>query len=164
MDIVSKAKAIAIKEAEKLNLIIEEVEWVKENDYNILRIIADKDGGLDINDATNLNERISEVLDQEDFISDEYMLEVSSPGAERELKQDSEIAAAIDEYVHIDFINPIMITKDAKILDCEGYLSSVSKEDEKLLSVTVNIHIKGRIKKLEIERQNIKFIRKAIKF
>ena len=165
MDIVKRAKEIASIQAKNLNLIIEDVEWVKENGYNILRIIADKDGGLDINDATDLNNKISECLDNEDFISEEYMLEVSSPGAERELKKESDFFNSINEYVHVDFVNPIMITKDSKIIDCEGFLLSVTKDNnEEINNIIVSVNIKGRIKKLEIERKNIKFIRRAIKF
>ena len=82
MNYVDKVRTLAESEAKKIGLNIESVEWVFENEVYILRIIADKGDGLDIDDATALNEALSELLDKEDFIKEEYMLEVSSPGIE----------------------------------------------------------------------------------
>ena len=65
-EIEKRSLEIANSCAKKLNLEILEVEYVKENGSMVLRIIADKDydGGLDINDATLLNEAIGEELDR----------------------------------------------------------------------------------------------------
>lgn len=164
MNYVDKVRTLAESEAKKIGLNIESVEWVFENEVYILRIIADKGDGLDIDDATTLNEALSELLDKEDFIKEEYMLEVSSPGIERELQDDSDIKNNIGEYVHIDFKNEFGITKDSFINEIEGYIDSVQEEDEKISLLVLKINIKGRVKKIEIEKENIKFIRKAIKF
>lgn len=164
MNYVDKVRTLAENEAKKIGLNIESVEWVFENEVYILRIIADKGDGLDIDDATALNEALSKLLDKEDFIKEEYMLEVSSPGIERELKDDSDIKNNIGEYVHIDFKNKFGITKDSFINEIEGYIDSVQEEDKKISLLVLKINIKGRVKKIEIEKENIKFIRKAIKF
>lgn len=164
MNYVDKVRTLAENEVKKIGLNIESVEWVFENEVYILRIIADKGDGLDIDDATTLNEALSELLDKEDFIKEEYMLEVSSPGIERELKDDSDIKNNIGEYVHIDFKNKFGITKDSFINEIEGYIDSVQEEDKKISLLVLKINIKGRVKKIEIEKENIKFIRKAIKF
>ena len=164
MNYVDKVKTLAEEKASKLGLTIESVEWVFENGVYILRIIADKDNGLDIDDATALNEAMSDALDKENFIEEEYMLEVSSPGIERELKNDNDIKKSIGEYVHIDFINKFGITKDSYLAEIEGFIDSVLERDEKIATLVLRINIKGRVKKIEIEKENIKFIRKAIKF
>ena len=164
MNYVDKVKTLAEEKASKLGLTIESVEWVFENGVYILRIIADKDNGLDIDDATALNEAMSDALDKENFIEEEYMLEVSSPGIERELKNDNDIKKNIGEYVHIDFINKFGITKDSYLTEIEGFIDSVLERDEKIAILVLRINIKGRVKKIEIEKENIKFIRKAIKF
>lgn len=164
MNYVDKVKTLAEEKSSKLGLTIESVEWVFENGVYILRIIADKDNGLDIDDATALNEAMSDALDKENFIEEEYMLEVSSPGIERELKNDNDIKKNIGEYVHIDFINKFGITKDSYLTEIEGFIDSVLERDEKIAILVLRINIKGRVKKIEIEKENIKFIRKAIKF
>ena len=157
---VLKTKALADKIAADLGLVIEDVEWVKESGVYILRILADKEEGIfDIDDATKLNEEISKKLDEEDYIEEEYMLEVSSVGAERELKCEKDMLKSINSYVHIDLNTPINIIKDIKIHDIEGTLLEVNDN-----SVVLSINLKGRIKKVIIEKENIKLIRKAIKF
>ena len=157
---VVKAKKIADEEALKLNLVIEDVDWVNESNNYILRIIASKENGVfDIDDCTKLNEAISLALDKDDFIKEEYMLEVSSEGAEKVLKSEDEIKKNISSYIHIDFNKPIEILKNIRIHDIEGYLKEVNEE-----SLVLNINLKGRLKDITIEKNNIKLIRKAIKF
>lgn len=157
--VVNQVKELAIEFANKLELEILEVEWVNEFGTNILRIIADAPGSLNIDQATALNEAISEALDRLDLIEDEYMLEVSSPGIERPLKTDEDIENSINEYVHIDFLNHFPITAKTKVLDVEGYLRSYSNN---VLEIEYNN--KGQIKKLSINKEEIKLIRLAIKF
>ena len=157
---VSKAKEIATLCAANLNLYIKKVEFVCESGVYILRIIASKkDGIFDIDDCTRLNEAISDELDKADFIEEEYMLEVSSPGAEEELESEEDIKENINSYIHIDLIKPIEIMKGINIHDIEGTLEEVNEED-----ILLKINLKGRIKKQKIEKDNIKLIRKAIKF
>ena len=157
---VSKAKEIATSCAANLNLYIKKVEFVCESGVYILRIIADKkDGIFDIDDCTKLNEAISAELDKADFIEEEYMLEVSSPGAEEELESEEEIKDNINSYIHIDFNKPIEIMKGINIHDIEGTLIEVNEDN-----IVLSINLKGRIKKQTIAKENIKLIRKAIKF
>ena len=158
-NILNKVKELAVKEASKLDLEILEVEWVNEYGTNILRIIADSKETLDIDQATALNEAISLGLDELDMIDDEYMLEVSSPGIEKELKNDDDITYNIDNYVHIDFLTHYPITAKTKVLDLEGYLRNYSNN---VLEIEYNN--KGQIKKLSINKEDIKLIRLAIKF
>jgi len=51
----------------------------------IVRVYIDKEGGVTIEDCTNVSRRMEEVLDADDFIPGKYVLEVSSPGIERDL-------------------------------------------------------------------------------
>ena len=51
----------------------------------VVRIFIDKEGGVTLDDCSNVSRGVEEVLDSEDFIPSRYVLEVSSPGIEREL-------------------------------------------------------------------------------
>ena len=93
---IEKTLKIANELASSLGLTIEDVEWVKEAGEFILRIIADSKEGLTIDQATELNNLISDRLDVENYIEEEYMLEVSSPGIERVLKNDEDIINSIN--------------------------------------------------------------------
>ena len=144
---VSKAKEIANTCAANLNLYIKKVEFVCESGVYILRIIANKkDGIFDIDDCTKLNEAISAELDKADFI-------------EEELESEEEIKENINSYIHIDLIKPIEIMKGINIHDIEGTMIEVNDDN-----IVLSINLKGRIKKQIVEKENIKLIRKAIKF
>ena len=51
----------------------------------VVRLYIDKEGGVTIDDCSSVSRAIEEVLDSEDVIPSKYVLEVSSPGIEREL-------------------------------------------------------------------------------
>ncbi len=157
--IINQVKILANEEAKKLNLEIINVEWVNEYGTNILRIIADSPNTLNIDEATSLNEAISEGLDELDLIEDEYMLEVSSPGIERELKTEEDIIKNINNYVHVDFLKHYSITQRTKVIELEGYLRNYSNN-----VIEIEYNNRGQIKKILINIDEIKLIRQAIKF
>ncbi len=67
---------------------IYDVEYVKEGSDWYLRAYIDKPEGVSIVDCENVSRAFSDKLDQEDFIPDAYILEVSSPGLGRALRKD----------------------------------------------------------------------------
>ena len=67
---------------------IYDVEYVKEGSDWYLRAYIDKPEGVNIIDCENVSRAFSDKLDEADFISDAYILEVSSPGLGRALKKD----------------------------------------------------------------------------
>lgn len=70
-----------------LQLELVDVEFVKEGQNWFLRVFIDSDKGVDIEECAKVSEALSEKLDEADPISQNYFLEVSSPGAERPLKK-----------------------------------------------------------------------------
>ena len=63
-----------------------DVEYVRERNW-YLRVFIDKQGGVDLEDCQAVSEKLSKILDEKDPISDNYLLEVSSPGLDRVLKK-----------------------------------------------------------------------------
>ena len=88
---MSKISELVTKLAEplaaELGLELWDVEYVREAGQWFLRVYVDKDGGVSINDCEALSKALDPVLDQADPIPDSYVFEVSSAGAERELKR-----------------------------------------------------------------------------
>ena len=68
-----------------------DTEYVREAGQWFLRLYLDKDGGVDILDCENVSRRVSDLLDEADPIEGSYIFEVSSAGAERQLKRPSDI-------------------------------------------------------------------------
>ncbi len=87
VDIVSDI-ATPLCEAENLELV--DVEFVKEGPHRFLRLIIDKEGGISLNDCEYVSRGLNEELDRLDPIEENYFLEVTSPGVERELKKDAD--------------------------------------------------------------------------
>ncbi len=64
-----------------------DVEYVKEAGTWYLRVLLDKEGGVDILDCEAISRKLSDLLDAADPIEGSYTLEVGSAGAERPLKR-----------------------------------------------------------------------------
>ena len=73
--------------AEAQGVEIWDVEYVKEAGQWFLRVYLDKDGGIGINDCEAFSRALDPILDEADPIPGSYVFEVSSAGAERELKR-----------------------------------------------------------------------------
>lgn len=67
-----------------------------------LRIFIDKDTGIDLNDCEKVNNEISDLLDEADYIKEQYFLEVSSPGVERILRKDKHLQENIGKEIEIN--------------------------------------------------------------
>lgn len=152
--IEEKALQIANSCAQKCNLKIILVEYVLENGIKILRVIADGENGLSLDECTKLNEMISEKLDEEDFIDEEYYLEVSSEGIEKELRNDEDIRKSIGKYVFIKTYEKINGLK-------EIYGDLISFENDEL---EINYMVKNIKKNIKINKNKICKIRLAVKF
>ena len=74
-------------------------EYVKEGSDYYLRVYADKEGGITIDDCVSISRALEEKLDKEDFIGDAYILEVSSPGLTRKLRTDRDFENSIGRLV-----------------------------------------------------------------
>ena len=84
----TEALLLPIMEANQFELV--DVEYVKEGSSWYLRAYIDKEGGISIDDCELVSRALSDLLDQEDFIEEAYILEVSSPGLLRPIKKDKD--------------------------------------------------------------------------
>ena len=86
-----------------------DVEYVKEAGNWYLRAYIDKEGGITLDDCELVNRAWSDIMDEQDFIPDAYILEVSSPGLGRQLKKDKDFKRSIDEEVAVKFSKAVNI-------------------------------------------------------
>lgn len=105
---MSKRETYEQKTEELLMPLMEEhqfelvdVEYVKEGGNWYLRAYIDKPGGINIDDCELISRALSDLLDEQDFIDEAYILEVSSPGLGRPLKKDKDFARSIGEEVEV---------------------------------------------------------------
>ena len=100
-DFEQRTEELLIPILEKYEFELVDVEYVKEAGTWYLRAYIDKPGGIAINDCEVVSRELSDLLDQKDFIDDSYILEVSSPGLGRPLKQERDFARSIGAEVEI---------------------------------------------------------------
>ncbi len=92
----------------ELGLELFDSEYVKEGADWYLRVYIDKpDAGVTIEDCEAVSQRLSQELDRVDPISDQYLLEVSSPGLERPLRSEQDIADNIGKLVQVATFAPV---------------------------------------------------------
>lgn len=107
--------------ADEQELVIWDVEYVREGGRYVLRITIDREDGVDIEHCETFHRAIDPILDEADPIADAYVLEVSSPGIERELKNDFHLSACEGWDVEVKLYAPIDGSKLYRgvLLPCE---------------------------------------------
>lgn len=64
-----------------------ELEFAQQGGRGVLRLFVDRSGGVTIDDCVAVSQLLGPVLDAADFISDSFVLEVSSPGIDRPVRK-----------------------------------------------------------------------------
>lgn len=86
---------------EKIGYDLYDVEYAKEGKNYFLRIFIDKPEGIDLQDCEKVNDAINDLLDEADYIKEQYFLEVSSPGIERILRKDKHLEQNMEKEIHV---------------------------------------------------------------
>ena len=117
-----------------------DVEYVKEAGNWYLRGYIDKPGGITVNDCEAVSRAFSDKLDENDFIEDSYIMEISSPGLDRPL--------SMGKLVEIRTYRPIEKQKEfcgilnaydesSVTIDEDGQLRTFDKKDIALIRLAI---------------------------
>lgn len=129
------------------NFELVDVEFVKEGSEWYLRVYIDKEGGITVDDCEIISRAFNEILDKEDYISEQYIFEVSSPGLMRPLKKEKDYIRSVGKLIDIKTYSPIEKRKE--------FTGVLKAFDEK----NVTIDCDGA--EILFERSNIAMIRLA---
>ena len=158
---MSRKEIYEQKTEELLKPIIEEhqfelvdVEYVKEGSEWYLRAYIDKPEGVGIVDCENVSRTFSERLDEEDFIPDAYILEVSSPGLGRALKKDRHLEKSLGEEVEVKTYKPVDRQKEFI-----GILEAYDKD-----TVTIEMEESSGKRDMVFAKSDIAIIRLTLDF
>lgn len=139
----------------EMNVNLFDCVYEKEDNMNFLRIFIEReDWSMDLDTCVEVSEKISLLLDEVSYLDDEYMLEVASPGVERELKNKNEYLKAVDKY--------ILVKTNQKVNGEEEIHGQLIEITDKSLKLQLNF--KGRIKVVEIDLENIKKANLSFKY
>ena len=130
------------------NFELVDVEFVKEGSDWYLRVYIDKDGGITVDDCELISRAFNEILDREDYISEQYIFEVSSPGLMRPLKKEKDYKRSVGKLIDIKLYKPV-----DKCKEFTGVLDSYDKD-----TVTIKM---GDDTQKTFDRSNLAMIRLA---
>ena len=118
-----------------------DVEYAKEGRDYYLRVFIDKPDGIDLNDCEKVSDNINELLDEADYIKEQYFLEVSSPGIERILRKDKHFKDNIGNTVEVKLFKPINKEKSiiGNLKEFNEEVITVQKENKEILIERKNI-------------------------
>ena len=145
-NIESKVESLIEAKIKSLGYELYDVQYIKEGKDYFLRVFIDKPDGIDLNDCEKVNDGINDILDEADYIKEQYFLEVSSPGIERILRKDKHLEANIGKEVEIKLFKPIDKQKE--------YIGILKQFDEETLIIEVQDG-----KEVNLERKNISLIK-----
>ena len=90
MNLMQQIEDLLLPTATAESVEIVDIEYVKENGQQVLRIYIDRENGVNLDDCTKMSHLFGVKLDETDIIKEEYVLEISSPGIDRILKKEKD--------------------------------------------------------------------------
>ncbi len=131
---------------ENLGYELYDVEYAKEGKNYFLRIFIDNEKGIDLNDCEKVNDAVNDILDKENYIKEQYFLEISSPGIERVLRKDKHLEQNIGKDINVK-----LFKKDEN--GTKEYLGTLKEFNQN------EIIIETEEQETKIERKNISQIK-----
>lgn len=138
--IAQRVYELAKPVAQRQGLEIWDVEYLREAGQWFLRVYIDKEDGVGIDDCEKFSRELDPILDEADPISESYVFEVSSAGAERELKRPSDFEWFIGSKVEVklyrntdgrkDYIGTLVSYADGAVtINSAGSMLSFEKDN-----------------------------------
>ena len=139
--IEDRVETLITSKVSELGYELYDVEYAKEGKDYYLRVFIDKSNGIDLNDCEKVSDGINELLDDADYIKEQYFLEVSSPGIERILRKDKHFKDNIGNTVEVKLFKPINKEKSiiGNLKEFNEEVITVQKENKEILIERKNI-------------------------
>lgn len=140
-NIEQKTELLVEEPIRKLGYELYDVEYIKEGKDYFLRIYIDSKNGINLEDCEKVSNVVTELLDKDDYIVEQYFLEISSPGIERILKKDKHLNDNIGANIQVKLFKPLNGQKQ--------FVGTLDKFNENEITIYSNDS------KLNIDRKNI---------
>jgi ribosome maturation factor RimP len=119
-----------------------DTEYLSEHGKWVLRIYADGEGGITVDDCAKISKEISALIEASDIFQHEYVLEVSSPGLNRPLKRERDFQQVVGKKIKVKMLNPVQDQKNFT-----GYLKAYKNGV---------LYIEMKDKQVPLPRQEVK--------
>lgn len=119
---------------ERLGADLEDVDLRPAGRRRLVRVVVDRDGGVDLDTVAEISQAVSEALDADAAMGESaYVLEVTSPGVDRPLTQPRHWRRAVGRLVECTLADGSSVTGrllsvdgDAALLDAGGHDRSLA--------------------------------------
>lgn len=152
-----KVEELITKPINDLGYDVYDVMYVKEGKDNYLRIFIDNSEGISLEDCEKVNNAITDMLDDANYIKDQYFLEISSPGIERHIRKEKHLRQSINKDVYVKTFNTI---SDLKTKEITGVLKEFD-ENSILIELDDDTENKNIVR---IDRKNIALMKRIYKW
>jgi ribosome maturation factor RimP len=105
--VIEEVSRLAEPILDEMGFEMVDVEYLSERGRWVLRIYADKEGGLTVDDCARISREIGDLFDVKDIVAHEYVLEVSSPGLNRVLKKEKDFFWALGKKIKVKMAHPV---------------------------------------------------------
>ncbi|MFO8088466.1 MAG: ribosome maturation factor RimP [Desulfatiglandaceae bacterium] len=105
--VTGRVTALVEPVIEEMGFELVDVEFLTDRGRKVLRIYVDAEGGITLDECVEVSREVGTLIDLEDVVSDQYVLEVSSPGLDRPLKKEKDFAAAVGRKVKVKMKKPV---------------------------------------------------------
>lgn len=147
-EIIEKVKAATAQLLQEEGVELIEIIYRRENQGMVLRFSVDKPEGITLNECAFLNKEISRILDEQNTIDQRYILEVSSPGLDRPLKNRHDFERVLGRLIRFYMYEKIDGHNDfaAKVLEVKPQTIIMEREkDLKILEIPLENIAKAKL-------------------
>ena len=155
-NIEEKIENLVKPKIEELGYSLYDVQYVKEGQNYILRIFIEKpNGSIDLNDCEKVNNGINDLLDNANYIKEQYFLEVSSTGVEKTLRKEKHLEENIGKEIQMNLFKPIEIDGKRQ-KEIVGILKSYNSEN---ITIEINNKEKKEVQQIQVLKKDISQIK-----
>lgn len=150
--IEEKVESLVSDTINNIGYEVYDVMYVKEGKDNFLRIFIDNDKGISLDDCEKVNNAITDMLDEANYIKEQYFLEISSPGVERVIRKNKHLQDNLNKEVYVKTYVVLPETNSKEIT------GNLIKYDDN------NVTLEDNNKQITIERKNIALMKRVYKW
>ena len=125
-----------------------DIEFQFERGRWILRVFMDREGGVTVDDCSNVSRELGHLVDAESIIDYPYVLEISSPGLNRPLRKENDFIRSIGKMVKLKMSTPINRRRHftGRLANVTEGMISLLVDDNNLVELPLKEIDKARLK------------------
>lgn len=144
-DLAQQIKA-EVADVVEAGIDVEDVSISKAGRRQLVRVIIDRDGGIDLDLVAAVSHQVSEILDRpayESSLGDAYVLEVTSPGTDRPLTTEAHWRRAASRLVVADLVDGTSLT--ARVISAGDGVVLMQPEGGETVSIPIAQLVRGTV-------------------